>query len=420
MRARAIAVGVALVAGGCTAGALGDEGNNAPVSDPPPATLAIGALPSTTAIIGVAPTSPDSTTAPTVADTTSSITAEPSSTTIADETTAHLVLTGDVLMHSPLWRQALADGGGVLHDFRPMFSHIRPIVFDADLAVCHLETPIAPDGEEYSTSPRYGVPAEVVDSLAAVGFDHCSTASNHTFDRGLAGIDATVARIEAAGMTQHGMARSPEEREPVLVVAGGVTIGLLSATYGFDGASLPDAEPWRSSVIDVDQIISDAASARARGAEVVIASLHWGDANSHVASADQVSIASRLAESRQVDLIVGHHAHVVQPIEQIGTMWVAYGLGNLISNLPVPGPIWTEDTRDGIILDVVVRRSATGEVTVGRPPARPVWVDRDAGWVVRDLLTARTDPDLVGRLEPQLNDSWERTTAVVAAFVRQV
>ncbi|MGA1438888.1 MAG: CapA family protein, partial [Ilumatobacteraceae bacterium] len=109
-------------------------------------------------------------------------------------------------MHSPLWSQARrnAEASGLAAavrtdpsldtdgvpetpplDFTPMFEHIEPLVSSVDLAICHMETPIAPPGERYSTHPRYGVPAEVIDALAASGFDHCSTASNHTFDRGM-------------------------------------------------------------------------------------------------------------------------------------------------------------------------------------------------------------------------------------------
>ncbi len=327
------------------------------------------------------------------------------------------MFTGDVLMHSPLWRQALRNGGGTVPDFTPMFGHIRPVVEAADLAVCHMETPIAPPGEAYSTSPRYGVPAEVVDALAATGFDHCSTASNHTFDRGVAGVDATADRFEAVGITQHGMARLPAEQEPVLVEVDGLTIGLLSATYGFDSGVRPADEPWRSTLIDADRIIADAALARSRGAELVVVSLHWGNSNSHHASDSQRQIATQLGESGMVDLVIGHHAHVVQPIERIGQIWVAYGLGNLISNLPAPDGVWGAASRDGLVVEIVVQRASDATVSIDAPIARPVWVDRDAGWVVRDLAVAVTDPELVARLGPELEQSWARTAAVVGDFL---
>ena len=76
-----------------------------------------------------------------------------------------------------------------------MLARIAPLIGAADLGVCHLETPIAPPGEALSTAPLYGVPAEVATALAAAHYDRCSTASNHSLDRGTTGIDATVAAL---------------------------------------------------------------------------------------------------------------------------------------------------------------------------------------------------------------------------------
>lgn len=337
-----------------------------------------------------------------------------------------VLLTGDVLMHSPLWNQARRNAeaataagrnpSGVARDFTPMFAHFVPLIADADLAICHLETPIAPPGEEYSTHPRYGVPAEVVDALAEAGFQHCSTSSNHTFDRGMPAFDATVQRFASAGITQHGMAATPDDAEAVILDVDGTQIAHLSATYGFDLGRRPPDEPWRSDLIDPDLIIAKAARARARGAEVVILSLHWGNSGSTRASDTQRALARTFAESGLIDLIVGHHAHVVQPIEQVGPMWVAYGLGNFISNLPVPGGVWTEESRDGIVLTVEIERHG-GQPRLAQPVARPLWVDRDAGWVVRDIATAWESDPLRARLGTDLQRSWQRTARVVGDFL---
>lgn len=329
-----------------------------------------------------------------------------------------LFFTGDVLMHSPLWSQAARNGSGGAFDFTPMFADIRPMIENADLAVCHLETPIAPPGEAYSTDPRYGVPAEVIDAVAAVGFDHCSTASNHTFDRGVAGVDATANRFDQLGITQRGMARTPAEREPILLHVGGVTIGHISATYGFDLGVRPVDQPWRSNLIDPQSLIDDARLARERGADLVVVSLHWGNSGSHQASVSQRAIAEQLAASGQIDLVIGHHAHVVQPIEQVGSMWVAYGLGDFVSNMPPPGSIWTEDTRDGIVVEIdIVDVDAPSGPRFTTPVAHPIWVDKSAGWVVRDVAAALARPDLVARVGGELVASWKRTTAVVGAWV---
>ena len=113
-----------------------------------------------------------------------------------------MAFTGDILPHSPLWRRAADNArvaGGTGFDFDPMLVGLAPLIAPVDLAVCHLETPIAPVGESLSTMPLYGVPAEIVDAIADAGYDRCSTASNHAADRGAAGIDRTVSVLEATG-----------------------------------------------------------------------------------------------------------------------------------------------------------------------------------------------------------------------------
>ncbi len=400
----ALVVAVGLLAAACTSTI---EGAPIPATPAPAPTGAFAPLPDTSATTAlVTEAVPD-----TVPDSTVVTSAPP--TTMAPSR-VRLVFTGDVLMHSPLWRQAERNGGGV-HDFVPMFAHLQPLIESADLAVCHLETPVAPPFEAYSTDPRYGVPAEVVDGLAAVGFDHCSTASNHTFDRGLAGLAATVARFETAGITQHGMATEPAGIEPILLEVGGHVFGHVSATYGYDEGDPPPDEPWRSNLIDPTRLIADAQLARSRGAEVVIVSLHWGDSMSRRASSAQRLIAEELAGSGVVDLVVGHHSHVVQPIEQIGTMWVAYGLGNFISNMPIADSEFaSEATRDGLVLEVEFGvDSADPGLRVASIVARPIWVDRDGGWVVRDVCSGRLEPELSARVGRVLDDSWRRTAAIV-------
>ena len=94
-----------------------------------------------------------------------------------------MAFVGDILPHSPLVARAQGNEQG----FSPMFEDIMPLIASADLAICHLETPIAPQGEDLSTFPFFGVPATITEAIAKAGFDRCSTASNHTYDRGLKG-----------------------------------------------------------------------------------------------------------------------------------------------------------------------------------------------------------------------------------------
>ncbi len=326
-----------------------------------------------------------------------------------------MAFVGDVLTHSPLWGQAERNAGAPgRYDFGPMWQRVAPLIAGVDLAVCHLETPIAPPGEELSTYPVYGVPAEVISGIAGAGFDHCSTASNHTFDRGVAGLTHTVDVLEAHGLTQSGMARTPAEIRPRIRTVNGIAVALLSYTEHYNGLRPPEGEEWRSALIDPDRILADAAEARTAGAEVVVVSLHWGVEGSSVPTAEQRSIADRLARSGSIHLIIGHHAHVLQPIEKIGSTWVAYGLGNVLSNLPVSDR-WPAASQDAGILQVMLSVDHRGRVRVERPVLFPTWVDKDAGWVIRPVLADLAAAEVGVGLRARLEASLARTRAVIAA-----
>lgn len=325
-----------------------------------------------------------------------------------------VAFTGDTLAHSPTWDQALRYGGGERYDYTPIFSRIAPILSSVDLAICHLESPIAPPGERYTTAPMYGVPAEVAAGLASAGYDRCSTASNHTIDRGTAGIDATVGALEAVGLEQSGMARSPEEAAtPAITVVNGVAVAHLSYTWSFNGLHLPADQLWRSNLIDPERIVADAAAARQAGAEYVIVSLHFGVEGSQVVSSYQRDVAGQITASGLVDLVVGHHAHVLQPIEQVNGRWVAFGLGNLLSSMTTAS--WPPQVQDGAIVVFTVTEQAAGFAT-SAPVVHPTYVDRHP-YVIRPVMSDLTDPTTPTAVVPELEASLARTRALLGQFV---
>jgi hypothetical protein len=327
-----------------------------------------------------------------------------------------LAFTGDNLTHSPIVRQAERNAGGLGHDFSPMYARIAPLISSVDLAVCHLETPVAPPGEALSTAPLYGVPASIVDALAGAGYDRCSTASNHTFDRGIAGIDTTVAELERVGITQVGMARTPQEAQLRLVRVNGVRIAHLSYTFSYNGLRPPAGQEWRSNLIDQGKMVADAARARDLGADIVIVSVHDGDERFARPTSRQRAVAQALTAYGLVDLVVGHHAHVLQPIEQVNGRWVAYGLGNFISNMPT-GPSWPASTQDGAVLVVEVVERRSGGFDIGRPVVHPTWVDRERGWVIRPVLADLADPQVPAAVKGALAASLDRTRSVLGDFL---
>ncbi|WP_414636076.1 CapA family protein [Actinophytocola sp.] len=248
-----------------------------------------------------------------------------------------VVAAGDVLIHPPLTEQATADGKG-RRDYSALFAGIKPVIEGADLAICHLEVPLADADGPFTGYPLFSAPPEVAGALAATGYDSCSTASNHTMDQGPAGVADTLDALDAAGLKHTGSARSAREAAtPLIVDAHGAKVGLVSYTFGFNqGTSVPSGSPWLGNRLDPAKVLAEARKAKAAGAEVVIASLHWGIEDRHEPTADQQRIAKQLLADPAVDLIVGHHAHVVQPFEKIGGKWVAYGLGNQIARHEQP------------------------------------------------------------------------------------
>ena len=350
----------------------------------------------------------------------STVESSPSSTTMATTSTTlapievTFAFTGDTLIHSPLWAAAQTNGEATdrPYDFRPMFADVRGSISGVDVAICHLETPFAPPGVKLSTMPKYQVPTEVADALADAGYDRCSTASNHTMDGGVASIDHTVAALEAVGITQAGMARTPAEIEPTVVETKGLRFAHLSYTIHFNGMSLPADEPWRSARVDIDRILEDAATARRLGAKIVIVSMHWGNEGSSRPNPNQKEWSARLAESGLVDIVVGSHPHVLQPIEKVGNMWVLNSLGNFISAMPT-GDKWPPSTQDGAIVLVTVAENSSGGFDVRQPIVIPTWVDRDAGYIVRDVRSwLATHPD-----DERVAESLDRTLGVLGDYV---
>jgi poly-gamma-glutamate synthesis protein (capsule biosynthesis protein) len=305
-----------------------------------------------------------------------------------------VVATGDVLIHPELTAQAAADAqasGAAGYDYAPMLAGIKRLVSTADLAICHLETPLAPDGGPYSYFPAFSVPPQVAPALVQTGYDTCSTASNHTLDRGAAGVRRTLDALDAAGIRHTGSARSPAEAAtPDILTVRGVKVAQLSYTYGFNGQSLPAATPWLANQTDPAAILAAARRARAAGARVVIVSLHWGTEYRHQPTQEQTALAHQLLADPAVDLIVGCHAHVTQPFEQVNGKWVAYGMGNLIARHAEPN----EGNTAGLVARFRFTRDRAGRWRVTRAEYLPTYIDLGPPIRLVDLPAALADPAL--------------------------
>lgn len=294
-----------------------------------------------------------------------------------------VVAGGDVLIHPALTEQATRDGNG-RRDYSALLGGIRPVIERADLAVCHLEVPLADTDGPFRGYPLFAAPPEVATGLAGIGYDTCSTASNHSLDQGPSGVTSTLDGLDAAGLRHTGTARSPDESAtPVLIDVAGVRVGHIAFTFGFNkGTTLPAHSPWLANRIEVGTVLAAARKARQAGAEVVIASLHWGIEDRHEPTADQQRIARQVLADPAVDLIVGHHAHVVQPFEKIKGKWVAYGLGNQVARHEQP----RRTTEEGVIARFRFVHGPDGWI-VDKAEYLPTLVDLGPPIRLRDLAT---------------------------------
>ncbi len=310
---------------------------------------------------------------------------------------------GDLLIHSQIFTRALALGGGRRYDFQPMLREIQPWVEQADLALCHVETPMT--SAEPAGYPVFNTPPDLATSIKAVGWDACSTASNHTLDKGAEGIGETLGALDRAGVRHYGSARSAAEADrPTIVDVKGMKVGLLGYTEMTNGIPVPDR--WSVNLAEAPRILADARRAREAGARVVIVNLHWGEEFQQEPSDAQMRLARTLARSDDITAIVGQHIHAAQPIQRVEGKIVVFGEGNLLSAQTTA--CCPAASQDGFLalLDLVVVR---GEASVERVRYVPVYV-RNPDYTVLPVGEALERGE---GSAAELRESYRRTVSVV-------
>lgn len=296
-----------------------------------------------------------------------------------------ILAAGDVLLHIPVTASARKGNG---YDFLPLLAGIDSWVQGADLALCHMEIPVAPEGQRPSGYPMFGAPRQIVPDLAKQGWDGCSLASNHTVDKGWAGIETTVHEFEEAGLGYVGASISEHQQSVPQIYelersGQRIRVAHLSVTYGTNGLPIPAGKPWSVDLIDADRIIAQATEARTAGADLVLVSVHAGTEYRIAPTDQQLELAQELADSGVVDLYIGHHAHISQPMTRLDGgprdegMWVAYGLGNMLSNQS--SACCVVGSESGLMMIANVVKPADGPARVAEIRWQGITVDLRAG-----------------------------------------
>lgn len=273
---------------------------------------------------------------------------------------ADLLFAGDAMQHQGQLDQALAEGGGERYDYSDCFSLIAPEVTRADYAVCNLEVPLG-GGPRYSGYPCFSAPDSYAEALRDAGFDLLLTANNHCLDSGMKAARRTLTALDSLGIDHVGTFRDSRQREelvPFMKDINGISFAFLNYTYGTNG--IPPRDGMEVAMIDRDRMAREIRLARERGAEIVCVLVHWGVEYVLLENQNQRALADFLVE-QGVDLIIGGHPHVVQPMKVVRNekegkdVLVVYSLGNLISNMKTP------DTRGGALVRVRIERDSEGK-----------------------------------------------------------
>ena len=297
-------------------------------------------------------------------------------TTVAPAVKIRIAAVGDVLTHLQIIDSArdYRTGG---YDFAPILAPIAPYLSAADYTIANLETRLAGAGEGFGGYPLLNSPDELAAGLKSAGIDLLATANNHSLDQGWEGVLATLDTVEAAGLAHVGTYRSQAERDvPFVVGVSGIKLAFLNYTAETNGLPLPRGREFAVGVLDPLTVAGDVRAARARGAELVIAILHYGNEYARIPSGSQVKVSEQLLAAG-VDAIIGSHPHVVEPIERVldssdpraAGKFVAYSLGNFIS-----GQRWRYSD-SGIVLYLDIEKDRSGARIAG-VEYLPIYVER--------------------------------------------
>ncbi len=248
----------------------------------------------------------------------------------AQETTSvSLVFVGDVMGHDTQINSAYDENTGS-YRYDDCFKYVSNIFTDADFAIANLEVTLA--GPPFIGYPQFSSPDALAIALQNAGVNAMVTANNHCVDRRKQGLERTVDVLDSLGLPRTGTYKDEEDRwrhNPMVLNKNGIKIALLNYTYGTNG--IPVSEPNIVNLLDESLIVADIIKARELNPDKIIAFVHWGLEYETLPNANQEKF-NAIFKNNGVDVVIGSHPHVVQPIKFEEDHFVVYSLGNFVSN----------------------------------------------------------------------------------------
>ena len=238
-----------------------------------------------------------------------------------------LIMVGDALLHSSLYRDGYNNG---TYNFTSQLELIKPIVQNYDLAFYNQESILGGTSLGLSDYPTFNSPQEFGDAMIDAGFNMVSLANNHTLDKGEKAVISSCEYWKEKDVLTSGSYSSFEEADEIKIKEkNGIKYTLLAYTYGTNGISVPSGKEYLVNLYSDEKAKEDIEKVRDK-VDLLIVSMHWGTEYQTEPTEEQKREANYLS-SLGVDIIIGTHPHVIQPITYIGDTLVIYSLGNFIS-----------------------------------------------------------------------------------------
>lgn len=359
--------------------------------------------------------------------------------------TATIGATGDILLHDLVIKSGY-DEKTDSYNFDNIFARFSKYVSETDYAAANLEVTLAgkDNGHAYSGYPTFNSPDEIVDATKNAGFDLLLTANNHTYDTGIDGFNRTQQVIVERGLDHLGTRQKKADLNYTIRDLNGIKVGMTCYTYcsGYNnarnfklnGVSLLESASKRLNAFHYkdlqtfyNKLAGELQEMNANGADVKVVYLHWGTEYKTVPNESQKKIAQRLCDMG-VDVIVGSHPHVAQPVELLTSSTYAahktlciYSVGKAVSNIYGSNK-YPDETEDGMLFTFTFAKYSNGTVLLESADVLPTWFHRyddEQGVQKFQILPLekgadwKMDLELTDELLKSCEESYDRTMKIV-------
>ena len=310
--------------------------------------------------------------------------------------TATISSQGDLLMHKPVIQTCVDSEGN--YDFSSIFRYVKDYIAGYDYAVANLETTLGGPNYPYQGNPNFNTPDAFADDLAETGYDMMLTANNHSADTTASGILRTLEQLRSRNLATVGTQKDAEEQDYIVIEINGIRLGISCYTYA---TGEQDGKPSlnynstlsKSGIVNyylenkLDRFYGEVEAQingmKQQGVDAIFFYMHWGVEYETVENEMQNKIAQKLCDLG-VDVIIGGHPHVVQPMELMQSTRdpshrtiCIYSLGNVVSNQRegIDASFKGGFTEDGAIFTVTLEKYSDGTVAIASVDVLPTWVN---------------------------------------------